>query len=270
MTTRTPVFLVFCGMVTAASAAPQAKGAKPAAGAAAAPTVSVAAVRIVAAGYGEEDREVQPFNERAGVGLALLVTAPGGGLIAFDEDASALGEISDSEGKSLLDDASIWPFPKLSKDGKYLVIEMRSGGVPTVGSTHVAAKGTLSVTTATGSKPVKVLKVPLENAKTFKLGTGVITVEDVDTSTEGKTSFTLKSTLPVMGAIRDVKFLDAKNQPIEASNNGNGRMNDVAYKSFSLDTQAKTVTLEIDAWQGLKQRAIPFDVKATLGYAPAE
>jgi hypothetical protein len=256
MTTRIAGFLVLCGMTTAASAAPQAKAAKPAAGAAS-PTVSVAAVRIVAAGYGEEDREVQPFNERAGVGLALLVTAPGGGLIAFDEDASALGEISDSEGKSLLDDASIWPFPKLSKDGKFLVVEMRSGGVPTVGSTHVAAKGTLSVTTASGSKPVKV-------------GTGVVTVEDVDTSTEGKTSLTLKSTLPVMGSIKDVRFLDAKNQPIESSNNGNGRMNDVAYKSFSVSTQAKTVTLEFDAWQGLKQRAIPFDVKATLGYAPAE
>jgi hypothetical protein len=269
MTTRIAGFLVLCGMTTAASAAPQAKAAKPAAGAAS-PTVSVAAVRIVAAGYGEEDREVQPFNERAGVGLALLVTAPGGGLIAFDEDASALGEISDSEGKSLLDDASIWPFPKLSKDGKFLVVEMRSGGVPTVGSTHVAAKGTLSVTTASGSKPVKVLKVPLENGKTFKLGTGVVTVEDVDTSTEGKTSLTLKSTLPVMGSIKDVRFLDAKNQPIESSNNGNGRMNDVAYKSFSVSTQAKTVTLEFDAWQGLKQRAIPFDVKATLGYAPAE
>jgi hypothetical protein len=147
---------------------------------------------------------------------------------------------------------------------------MKSNGVPTVGSTHVTAKGTLSVTTATGTKPVKVLKVPLENGKTFKLGTGTITVEDVSTETEGKTTLTLKSTLPVMGSIKDVRFLDAKNQPIESSNNGNGRMNDVAYKSFSVSTQAKTVTLELDAWQGLKQRSIPFDVKATLGYAPVE
>ena len=269
MTTRIAWSLVLCGLAAAASAAPQAKAAKPAAGPAA-PTVSVAAVRIVAAGYGEEDREVQPFNERAGVGLALLVTSPGGGVIAFDEDASALGEISDSTGKSLLANSSIWPFPKISKDGKYLVVEMKSGGVPTVGSDHVAAKGTLSVTTATGTKPVKVLKVPLENGKTFKLGTGTVTVEDVDTSNEGKTSLTLKSTLPIMGSIKDVRFLDAKNQPIESNNNGSGRMNDVAYKSFSVSTQAKTVTLEFDAWQGLKQRAIPFDVKATLGYAPAE
>lgn len=266
MTTRIAWFLALCGTTTAAAAAPPAK---PAA-AAAAPTVSVAAIRIVAAGYGADDSEVQPFNERAGVGLALLVTAPGGGLIAFDEDASALGEISDSTGKSLLDNASIWPFPKLSADGKYLVVEMRSGGVPTVGSTHVSAKGTLSVTTATGTKPVKVLKVPLENGKTFKLGTGTVTVEDVDTSNEGKTTLTLKSTVPVMGSIRDVKFLDAKSQPIESNNNGNGRMNDVAYKSFSVSTQAKTVTIEFDAWQNIKPRSIPFDVKATLGYAPAE
>ena len=266
MTTRIAWFLALGGVATAAAAAPPAKPAPAPAG----PTVTVAAIRVVAAGYGEDESEVQPFNERAGVGLALLVTAPGGGLIAFDEDASALGEISDSTGKSLLANSSIWPFPKLSKDGKYLVVEMKSGGVPTVGSEFVAAKGTLSVTTATGSKPVKVLKVPLENGKTFKLGTGTITVEDVSTETEGKTTLTLKSTLPVMGSIRDVKFLDAKNQPIESSNNGNGRMNDVAYKSFSVSTQAKTVTLEVDAWQGLKQRAIPFDVKAALGYAPAE
>ena len=266
MTTRIAWFLALCGVTTAAAAAPPAKPAP----APAAPTVTVAAIRVVAAAYGEDESEVQPFNERPGVGLALLVTAPGGGLIAFDEDASALGEISDSTGKSLLANSSIWPFPKLSKDGKYLVVEMKSGGVPTVGSEHVAAKGTLSVTTATGTKPVKVLKVPLENGKTFKLGTGTITVEDVDTSTEGKTSLTLKSTLPIMGSIKDVRFLDAKNQPIESNNNGTGRMNDVAYKSFSVSTQAKTVTLEVDAWQGLKQRAIPFDVKATLGYAPAE
>ena len=266
MTTRIAWFLAVCGVTAAASAAPPAKPAP----APAAPTVTVAAIRVVAAAYGEDESEVQPFNERPGVGLALLVTAPGGGLIAFDEDASALGEISDSTGKSLLANSSIWPFPKLSKDGKYLVVEMKSGGVPTVDSTYVAAKGTLSVTTATGTKPVKVLKVPLENGKTFKLGTGTITVEDVDTSTEGKTSLTLKSTLPIMGSIKDVRFLDAKNLPIESSNNGNGRMNDVAYKSFSVSTQAKTVTLEFDAWQGLKQRAIPFDVKATLGYAPAE
>jgi len=266
MTTRIAWFLAVCGVTAAASAAPPAKPAP----APAAPTVTVAAIRVVAAAYGEDESEVQPFNERPGVGLALLVTAPGGGLIAFDEDASALGEISDSTGKSLLANSSIWPFPKLSKDGKYLVVEMKSGGVPTVGSEHVAAKGTLSVTTATGTKPVKVLKVPLENGKTFKLGTGTITVEDVDTSTEGKTSLTLKSTLPIMGSIKDVRFLDAKNQPIESNNNGTGRMNDVAYKSFSVSTQAKTVTLEVDAWQGLKQRAIPFDVKATLGYAPAE
>ena len=249
------------GMAALASAAPPAAG----------PKVSVAGVRVVGVGYGEDGREAQAFNESSGVGLALVVQSAGAsGIIAFDDDASALEELTDSTGKNLLDDASIWPFPKLSKDGKFLVVEMKSGGVPTVGSTHVAAKGTLSVTTATGSKPVKVLKVPLENGKTFKFGTGTVTVEDVDTSNEGKTSLTLKSTLPIMGSIKDVRFLDAKNQPIESNNNGSGRMNDVAYKSFSVSTQAKTVTLEVDAWQGLKQRAIPFDVKATLGYAPAE
>src|SRR5262245_57479506 len=173
--------MALCGLAASAAAAPPAKPSKKGAAPAkvAAPTVAVAGIRVVGQGYGEDGREAQPFNESPGVGLALVVQAKDGGIIAFDEDASALGEINDSEGNSLLDNASIWPFPKLTKDGKAVVIEMKTQGVPSVNSTYVTAKGTITVTTANGSKPVKVPNVKLANETTFKVGAGVVTLEDV-------------------------------------------------------------------------------------------
>jgi len=259
--------MAVCGWAAAATAAPPAKKAA-APAKAAAPTVSVAAIRVVGQGYGEDGREAQPFNESPGVGLALVVQAKDGGIIAFDDDASALGEINDSEGNSLLDNASIWPFPKLTKDGKAVVIEMKTQGVPAVGSTHVTAKGTITITIATGSKPVKVPGVKLADGTIFKVGTNLINIEDVTTDGDS-TSLTLKSTTTVMGSIKGWKFLDAKGAEIELSDRGYSRSNEDASKSISLKTTAKTVTLVVDVWQGLKQAAIPFDVKAGLGYATA-
>ena len=258
--------MAVCGLAATATAAPPAK--KPAAGAkaAAAPTVSVAGIRVVGQGFGEDGSEAQPFNESPGVALALVVQAKDGGIIAFDDNSTALGEINDSEGNSLLDNASIWPFAKLTKDGKALVIEMKTKGVPATGSSHVNAKGTITVTTASGSKPVKVPGVKLANEATFKLGAGVITIEDVSTE-EDSTSLTLKGTTTQMGSVKGWRFLDAKGVEIESSDRGYGRSNDTAFKSVSVKTTAKTLTLELDVWQGLKQAAIPFDVKAGLGFA---
>jgi hypothetical protein len=260
--------MAVCGLAAAATAAPPAKKPATPAKAASAPTVSVAGIRVVGQGFGEEGREAQPFNESPGVGLALVVQSKDGGLIAFDEDSSALGEMADSEGNSLLDNASIWPFPKMTKDGKAMVVEMKSQGVPAAGATFVTAKGTIAVTTATGSKAVKVPNVRMENAQTFKVGAGVVTVEDVSTD-DTSTSLTFKGSLAVLGSVRGWKFLDAKGAAIESSDRGYGRSNDTAFKSLSVTTTAKTVTLELDVWQGLKQAAIPFDVKAGLGYATA-
>ena len=261
--------LTMAAMAAAATAwsAPPPK-APPKAAPAAAPTVSVAGVRVVGIGYGEDGREAQAFNESSGVGLALVVQTSGAsGIIAFDEDSSKLEELTDSTGKNLLDEASIWPFPKLTKDGKAVIVEMKARGVPAAGATEVHAAGKLALTTATGSKPLKVPNVVLANDKTFKLGTGIITLSDVEASGE-QTSVTFKGPLPVFAAIRGMKFLDAKGQPIEASSAGSGRMNDVAMSSYRLTTAAKAVTLEIDQWQGMKPVVVPFDVKAGLGLAP--
>ena len=105
----------------------------------------VAGVRVVGIGYGEEGREAQAFNESSGTGLAIVVQTTGtSGIIAFEDDTSSLDELTDSTGKNLLDEASIWPFPKLTKDGKAVIVEMKARGVPAPGATEVHARGKLA------------------------------------------------------------------------------------------------------------------------------
>jgi hypothetical protein len=78
-------------------------------------------------------------------------------------------------------------------------------------------------------------------------------------------SFTLKLPRQVMAEIKNVVFLDAKGQPIEGRRTGSGYMNDAAEMGFSVKTSSKMLTLEFEAWQGLRTIKIPFKVKAGLG-----
>ncbi len=46
---------------------------------------------------------------------------------------------------------------------------------------------------------------------------------------------------------------------------GHRRHNDAAEMTFSVKTAARTLTLEFEAWQGLRKIKVPFKVKAGLG-----
>ena len=60
-------------------------------------------------------------------------------------------------------------------------------------------------------------------------------------------------------------FFDAKGAPVEGRRTGSGYMNDAGELSFSVKTALKTLTLEFEAWQGLKTIKVPFNIKAGLG-----
>jgi hypothetical protein len=84
--------------------------------------------------------------------------------------------------------------------------------------------------------------------------------------TEGDSQkFTLKLPRSVMTGIKEVVFKDARGQVLESSNSGRGYMNDAAEMSFSVKTALKTLTIEFEAWQGLRAIKVPFKVKAGIG-----
>jgi hypothetical protein len=227
--------------------------------------VSVGGLRVVGPGVGENGSEQRPFNEGTGTAIVLLLKAPKGvGLVDLDEDSSVIESAADDKGTDLLEDASFGPFPEVVKDGSAGLMEIRLGKRPAAGSAAISAEGALSVTSATGTRPLKASNVALVEGKTFKIGTTVVTVAKVEASDDSQ-SITLNLPRSAMKTIKAVRFLDAKGAEIESDRVGSGYFNDQGEFDYRVKTTAKSVTVACDVWQGLKTEKVPFKLTAGLG-----
>ena len=227
------------------------------------PEIVVGGIQIARVVVPDNEFSAKPFNSDNGTKLVLWVKMPAGqGLIEIDEDSSVLQSVTDDRGSNL--GGKFESFPDEFKDGSGGTIEIESSGFGAPGATAILAEGTLAMTVATGTRKTRVAKVSLQNDAKFTFGKTPITVAEVQTQDDTQT-FTLKLPRQVMTEIKDVVFLDAKGQPIEGRRTGSGYMNDAAEMAFSVKTAAKTLTLEFEAWQGLRTVKVPFKVKAGLG-----
>jgi hypothetical protein len=228
--------------------------------------VYVAGLRVVGPGIGENGGEQRPYNEKTGTSIVLVLKVPKGvGLVELDEDTSTIDAATDDKGTDLRVDASFGPFPEIVKDGSAGLMEIRLGVRPAAGSTAINAEGSLAVTSATGSKPVKTAAVPLVEGKTVKVGTITLTVGKVEAGDED-TSVTFNLPRTSLKTIKSLKFVDAKGTEIESDRVGSGYMNDVGELDYKIKTKAKSVSIVCDMWQGLKAEKVPFKLSAGLGF----
>jgi len=252
--------LAFCfGVVSAATIA----SAPQQAPAGAQPQIVVGGIQIVKVVAAKDDTFGTPFNSENGTRLALWVKMPAGqGLIEIDEDASLMAHFGDDKGTDL--GGKFGSFPHEFKDGSGGTIDIHSTGQPAAGATKLLAEGTLVLNVSTGAKPQRVPNVAIENGKTFMLGTTRITVAEVEMR-DDEQKFTLKLPRAVMEGIKDVRFFDAKAQPVAGEKNGTGYMNDAGEMSLSVKSKLKTLTIEFDVWQGRRTIKVPFKVQAGVG-----
>ena len=82
---------------------------------------------------------------------------------------------------------------------------------------------------------------------------------------EDEQTFTLKLPRTVMEGIKDVRFFDAKGQPVEGHKSGTGYMNDAGEMSLSVKSKLKALSIEFDVWQGRRTIKVPFKVQAGVG-----
>jgi hypothetical protein len=227
------------------------------------PEVVVGGVQTARVVVPDNDFSAKPFNADNGTSIVLWVKMPAGqGLIEIDEDASVLQSVNDDKGSNI--GGKFGSFPKEFKDGAGGIITIESSGFAAPGATALLAEGSVAVTVATGTRKTRVAKVQLQNDAKFTFGKTAIIVAGVES--EGDTqAFTLKLPRQVMTEIKNVVFLDAKGQPIESNRTSSGYMNDAAEMGFSVKTSGKTLTIEFEAWQGLRTIKVPFKVRAGLG-----
>lgn len=227
------------------------------------PEVVVGGVQVVKVVVPGNDFSSKPFNEDNGTKIVLWIKMPAGqGLIEIDEDASLLQSVTDDKGSNL--GGKFESFPDEFKDGSGGIIEIESTGFASPTATALLAEGTLALSVATSTRKTRVPNVRLVNDAAFTFEKTKMTISDVET--QGETlKFSIKLPRQVMTALKGVAFFDAKGQPLEGDTAGSGYMNDAAEMSFSVKTTARAVTIEFDAWQGLRTIKVPFKVRAGLG-----
>ena len=227
------------------------------------PEIVVGGVQIARIVAPAEEFSARPFNADNGTTIVLWVKMPAGqGLIDIDEDASLLQNFGDDKGTNM--GGKFGSFPKAFKDGSGGTIEIASSGFAAPAASAIVAEGVMAMSVAASTRKTRVAKVMLQNNAKFTFDKTPIVVDEVDAQAESVT-FTLKLPRQVMETIRNVAFFDAKGQPIEGDSSGRGYMNQNAEMRFSVKTAARTLTLEFEAWQGLRTVKVPFKVKAALG-----
>ncbi len=231
------------------------------------PQISATGIRIAGPGLGANGTELRPFNDAPGTVVVLAIQAPrGSGIVEIDSHASKLDAFSDDKGQSLLEEGRVGSFPKISEDGSAALVEVEVRGRPSAGAASVTVQGSLAMTLATGSKPVRAAAVRLETGQTFKVGTTALTVGETTTEEEStKVTFGLPRSL--LNTIREVRFFDAKNAAIESRRTGSGYFNEKAQLEFDVKTKSRTVTVEFELWQNSRAAKVPFNVQAGLGVA---
>lgn len=239
--------------------------APPAAAAAAAPQIAAAGIRVTGLGLGASGTELKPFNESPGTSVALAIQAPKGtGIVDIDDHGSKLDAFADDKGQSLLEEGRVGPFPKIAEDGSAALVDVEVRARPSAGAASVSVQGSIAMTLAGGSKAFRAANVRLDANQTFKIGSTAVTVAEAKVDEES-TKFTLNLPRSLLTIIRQIRFFDAKNAPIEAERHGSGYFNEKAELELEAKTKDKTITIEFELWQNLKTAKFPFTVQAGLG-----
>jgi len=229
------------------------------------PQIVVAGLKVIGSGLGKNGSEIEPFHDHPGTFIALAIQPPkGSGIVAVDDDNSKLESFADDKGTSLLEEGRIGPFPKVAEDGSVAMVEVEVRGRPAAGASSLTVTGTIAVMLANGSKPTRVANLKLEDGQAFKVGTTNMTVNTAKVS-DDSTEVTFGLPRSVLQTLRETRFFDSKNQPLEASRRSSGYMNQKAEVEFEVKTKDKVVTVEFELWQNTKTVKAPFSVQAGLG-----
>ena len=269
--------LILSGLAIAAPASAQGSAQRPAAkgaarppapaAAAAMPQITVAGLRVAGPGIGANGTEVKPFMESPGTTVVLAIQAPkGNGIVDIDDHASKLDVISDDKGASLLEEARVGPFPKITEDGSAALVELEVRARPSAGTASVSAQGTIAMTLAGGSKPIRAANVKMDANQTFKIGATTLTIAEAKVEEES-TRLTVNLPRSLLTTIREIRFFDAKNAPLEGHRRGSGYFNEKAELELEVKTKDKAFAIEFEVWQNLRTVKAPFKLDAGLGFA---
>ena len=230
------------------------------------PTVSLAGLQVAAKSLGKARfGDTIAFGGQSGVSLALAVrVAPGTAILDIDDDDCVVDTWTDDKQTDLNIEPDWGSFPNYTEDLSAGIITVRSPVIPASGSQQVAIAGSLSVTTAAGTRAVQAKKVALTKGTAFQLGTLAASVSEFEATDTGAT-LAIKLVGSNTNTIKRLRFLDAAGTELESDTNGSMTSSDESEYSYTLKAKATTATVEIEVWQNLQTTKVPFTLTAGVG-----
>jgi hypothetical protein len=265
-------------------------------------TVAVQGVRIIKPLLEGSD-DLRAFGEPPGATVALLLTAPDGGLVLFDGDSSHVTSCVDDKGKDLTNPEpggevdgepeipNFGPFPTFRNDGRHCSLELSVPGVPTKGASVLTVSGKVVVKVAKRKKDFAAETVALKVGTVIDAGPIPLRIKRAGQPQWGGNEplgvmFEAKQNLDSIATIR---FFEGTGKEIEAKevsrNHGRLSPGDVVTAvlgnhsdhattkpawSFSaieyrLKTKVDSAKVVITYWSDMKPVAVPFDLTVGLG-----
>jgi len=239
-------------------------------------TVRVVGIQVAGEGYGD-DFQMQPFNS-PGVSLVVLIETKGAKqIVKLDTDNSEITSFKDNKGTDLLKEPagkqgkfyrSTFGWPRVSKDGKAVLVEVTGKSRPAKGSTSVKADVKAHLLMASEKKTERAKGVALKAGTEVKAGPAPLTVDKVQPGGGGKTTeVTLKSN-EVFDHLIEVRFY--KGAELVKSRRA-GTMTTTMFKkktvhaTYSVKEKLDVVDIEVEYWADLATKVVPVKVEAGLG-----
>jgi len=221
----------------------------------------------------------RPNGINAGTSMHILITDLDSPIVKLDDDNSTLNKVTDSTGKDLLQEppkqeggftfsssSPIGHFPKISEDGKQLIVEFIAPQAPAPGATGIKVDGTLHVMVAAGKKTAKAEGVATQPGK-VELGGHDVEVMGVGPSDweEGKFKLELKMQTDLLDAIAAWKITAPDGTELSDGPNSTMTMNTTAQLELTLEKKPDTFNIELELYDGLDTIQIPVSIEVGLG-----
>lgn len=192
-------------------------------------SLEVLGVQVTNKGYGkgfaDGFSDLRAFNSEKATRVALLIKSSSGGIIAFDKKKSHLTSFTDSQGNSLLDPKNFQDglnaFPKISKDGKALLVEIQGSKTPATGSNSIRASGKFEIISATQKQTYKTELIELKEGQVLKAGPIPFTIGSAEKPKWGDAELQVKlKTSQDLTNLATVEFFNSQGEKLESSKGG--------------------------------------------------
>jgi hypothetical protein len=237
--------------------------------------VEVAGVKIIHKSYGDGFNGLRPLNDSVGTKVALFIKTPGNAL-NFLPKKSTIHAFADDKGNSLMKDKSFFQgfgsWPKVSKDGKVVLITLQGSKAPTAGTKNIIVKADLVIVSGSKTKLIKSEKTKIAKDVVVKVGDYEYKLTQFGKPNWGKEPFhVVLQSHKNSPEIASVTFLTADGKAVKTKPNGksisSGGGSITINETFNLGQKLEECIVQLKVYTDMKVHTIPVDMK--IGLAPA-